>query len=742
MIRDRYNLNSSDALMIEVVNHLQPGPGRWQPRVMKEAFGVVSCQAIPQDRQPVILQEAVNILSRCVPPSEISGQETGLVIGYVQSGKTMSFTTVAALAHDNGYRMVIIIAGTSQYLLCQSRNRLCNDLRINSISEHRPWRHVPDPTLSKDSHRIIRDILEDWNDPIVPPEERRTVLITVMKNHRHLHRLIEVLNSIELRGIPTLIIDDEGDQAGLNTMVRRGNQSTTYRRLLALRAAIPQHSFLQYTATPQAPLLINIVDVLSPNFAEVITPGDNYIGGRDVFDERWNLIRIIPSDEIPSENNRLTGPPQTLHCAMRLFFLGAAAHLMKRDTPPNRSMMVHPSRLTDIHGQYFNWVRDTREGWLYIFRQPSDDHAYRDLIELFHRDYEDLLRTEPGLPSFDSIVPYILRAMRWTTVRVLNDSPEGTAPVNWSDNPYWILVGGQSMDRGFTVEGLTVTYMPRGPGIRNADTIQQRARFFGYKQAYRGYCRIFLEQDVYDAFLAYIEHEEDIRSQLIEYRNTGRTLSDWRREFFLAGNLHPTRNNVIDIDYWRVQLGDRWVYPERPHDVGEVIEANRAVFSQFISRIQFVEHDGLDKRVTEHRNLVARGIPLSHVHENLLTRIRITSLEDSRLFSPLLRLIQFHLAQNPNDLCTIFLISGGSPIRRACENERIKQLFQGRQLARREITYPGDREVKDAGVISIQLRYLTLGEYQQQPIADNVPHLAAWIPASIARDMVQQPQGA
>lgn len=729
------------ATIIEVLGAIQPGPGRWQPHVGNETLSLTLSLALPDQSRSTIIQEAVNVLSRCVPPTELEGQETGLVVGYVQSGKTMSFTTVAALARDNGYRIIIIVAGTSKYLLDQSRNRLINDLRLNSRIERRPWRHVPDPTLARNSHLAIRDVLEEWNDPAIPSIERRSVLVTVMKHHKHLQNLIAVVRYVDLQGIPVLIIDDEGDQAGLNTRVRQGAQSTTYRRLLSLKGTIPHHSFLQYTATPQAPLLINLVDVLSPSFAEVITPGEGYTGGREFFTSDENLVRVIPPSEIPTANNPLNAPPVSLLQAMRLFLLGAAVHMVSNDPDPNRSMMVHPSQLTARHGQYASWVTRAREGWLPILALPTSDRDFIDLIDLFRQDYNDLQSTMPNIPPFDVLTQRLRPALLRTMVREVNSVPGRSDPINWSETPYWILVGGQAMDRGFTVEGLTITYMPRGPGVGNADTIQQRARFFGYKQRYRGYCRIFLEPAVNDAFIAYVEHEEDIRTQLIEHRETGRPMSEWRRQFFLTRNLRPTREDVIDVGYRRVILADDWVYPEGPHDSMEAIQANQVIFQNFRSMVNFEPYDGPDRRDTDYRNLVAHDVPLSQVHEELLTRIRIRRLEDSILFTALLRLIQVHLQNNPNDTCTVFLMASGNLIRRGYENDRIKELFQGIQYDRQGVTYPGDRQVRADVGISLQLRYLTLGERNQAPIAENIPHAAVWIPASIAPDLIQQPQG-
>ena len=105
-------------------------------------------------------------------------------------------------------------------------------------------------------------MLADWTDASLPDHRRQTALITVLKNTTHLRNLIGVLRQLNLETFPALVIDDEADQAGLNTRVVQGGQSTTYQRLVALRQCLPHHTYLQYTATPQAPLLINLIDVL------------------------------------------------------------------------------------------------------------------------------------------------------------------------------------------------------------------------------------------------------------------------------------------------------------------------------------------------------------------------------------------------------------------------------------------------------------------------------------------------
>ena len=185
---------------------------------------------------------------------------------------------------------------------------------------------------------------------------------------------------------------------------------------------------------------------------------------------------------------------------------------------------------------------------------PEDDPDRRQLLEDFRDTHADLARTVSDLEAFDEIAGRLLWAIRRTYVRLVNSLADADRNIHWRRNYSWILVGGQVLDRGFTVEGLTVTYMPRGPGVGNADTIQQRARFLGYKRSYLGYCRVFLEQGVVHLYRTYVRHEEDMRARLIAHIGSGRPLSEFRRVFLLDQAFRPTRQSVIDIDYSQTNI--------------------------------------------------------------------------------------------------------------------------------------------------------------------------------------------
>ena len=242
--------------------------------------------------------------------------------------------------------------------------------------------------------------------------------------------------------------------------------------------------------------------------------------------------------------------------------VGVTAGISEGRNTGNRSMLVHPSHLTAQHQEFCSWVRDIFEEWKRVLNLPDADSDKQELIEEFREAYNDLLQSVgDDLPAFDELVSSLRWAFRNTRVLEINARGGRTPPVDWRSAYGWILVGGQAMDRGFTVEGLTVTYMPRGIGLGNADTIQQRARFFGYKRRYIGYCRIYIEQGTLNAFQSYVEHEEDIRGQLREFQNSARPLNDWKRAFVLDTALRPCRHSVLEFDYMRGRFSDSWFAP-------------------------------------------------------------------------------------------------------------------------------------------------------------------------------------
>jgi len=722
----------------------QAGGGRWAPGVGPEAIDFLQL-VVPVSSRGSVRDAAVSILAKAVPPNVPAGQETGLVVGYVQSGKTMSFEAVAALARDNGFQIVVVVAGTANPLLDQSMGRLRRDLRLDDPDRARRWIQFQNPGDEDATMQAIRDVLDDWRDPGTPEEYKKTVLITVLKNHRRLQNLADLFRSLGLERVPVLIIDDEADQASLNNEVAQGQESTTYRCLMDLRQALPSHTYLQYTATPQAPLLVSIIDSLSPNFVEVLEPGDEYVGGREFFGDNRRYVRVIPPQDVPTSTNLLTEPPESLLEALRVFMAGVTAGIRRSANTGNRSMLVHPSHRTAQHQGYYNWVRDIFEEWKRILNLPDADPDKQELIEDLREAYRDVADTvEDDLPAFEELLPSFRLAFRNTRILEVNARGGRTPDVDWRSAYGWILVGGQAMDRGFTVEGLTVTYMPRGIGVGNADTVQQRARFFGYKRSYLGFCRVYLEQGTLNAFRSYVDHEEDIRSQLAEFRDNGRPLNEWKRAFVLDLAMRPCRHNVLEFDYMRGRFADDWFTPRVALASDPILRANRGAVTAFIQDLAFADDDGHPDRTDIQRHHVSRDVPLRAAMEQLLVGLRITGTTDSQRYTGLLLQLSKALEDNPDEVCAVYRMSPAARRRRGVdENGEVMQLFQGEAPVqprnRRGEVYPGDRAIRQDDTVTIQIHALNLTR-DENIILEDVPVVAIWIPARLARAWINQDQ--
>jgi hypothetical protein len=436
--------------------------------------------------------------------------------------------------------------------------------------------------------------------------------------------------------------------------------------------------------------------------------------------------------------------------ALRVFFLGVAAGFILGSPPNNRSMMVHPSQRTTQHADYVFWVNQIMARWQQTLEGTEHSPDRQELLAEFEDEYQDLAGTTPNIPSFAELVVRLPQAIRETVVTEVNTRQSSTPSINWAREYPHILVGGQALDRGYTVEGLTVTYMPRGRGVGNADTIQQRARWFGYKADYLGYCRVYLSADSFQAYQSYVIHEEDVRRRLRDHRASGRPMSAWRRAFLLDESMRPTRDCVLGLDYMRANYGNRWSEPKAPHDSEEAVVENRRVVGEFSARLDLQLDAGDPRRLPSQQHLVASGVRLQDAYENLLTRLRVTSASDTLRHTGLLLQIQKHLEEHPETTCDVYLMRPNERETRGLNGEgEIGQLFGGAYpststadgLRQGEI-YPGDRAVRRHEQVTIQIHRLAeLRERDGQVVARDVPAVAVWLPGEFADDWVIQDQG-
>jgi len=380
--------------VVEIVNE-QAHLGRWNPIIGETASRLINVFVetgiLPtQESANSVILEAKQILASCNAPSEDGPPRTGLVCGRVQSGKTSSMTSISALARDNGFRVIIFIAGVTNILVDQNRERLQEALR--KASTNHAWMMLLNPRPNRNLGEI-QAVTQEWGSAIYTEEDRRTLLIFVMKNVSHLRNLAELFEQAHLAPFPAIIIDDEADQASLNTRPLEIAPSAVNAAISRLRALFERHTYLQYTATPQAPLLITRIDSLSADFVELVSPGYAYIGGESFFTPNNPHVIDIPPQDLFPDDSPPPSPPHSLINALQLFFLGVAAGRITGNSN-HRSMLIHPSQRTITHSLYQSWVEALRTNWHRILISPYE-LDYHDLVERFRVAFDDLLATEP-----------------------------------------------------------------------------------------------------------------------------------------------------------------------------------------------------------------------------------------------------------------------------------------------------------------------------------------------------------
>jgi hypothetical protein len=470
-----------------------------------------------------IWESANNILS-----SYDNGNSTVLALGYVQSGKTTSITALSAAAADKGFKVIVAILGSTLLLRDQNRTRVEDYLGL----EENNYRWVSFTELSPS--RTPKDIAS-WLT------RDRVILIPVLKNPSVIKKVTAILEQVNLAGLKCLVIDDEADQASLNTQVKSDGESSTYAAIKNLRSVLPDHLYVQYTATPYAPLLLSPTDHLMPTHVEFLIPGHGYTGGREFFvDHASKVLRTIPSGDEQNARNQITELPQSLEVALANFFVGAVhLYLDDKESAPI-SMLIHSTFKNDLQEKYKFLLDRHIENF-----KKLEDRSASDFGELIKSEMHRLY--ELGIPQvsadvFWKTLDYVLKE---THLWLVNSATE-VKKVQWNLVPFHILIGGNKLDRGFTVEGLTVTYMNR-PASEQIDTIEQRARAFGYRTNLLPYCQFFATIRTINTLKGIVHTEDDLRANLRDSLDSGKSIADWAHDIglFLPPGTKPTRDSVL-----------------------------------------------------------------------------------------------------------------------------------------------------------------------------------------------------
>jgi hypothetical protein len=354
---------------------------------------------------------------------------------------------------------------------------------------------------------------------------------------------------------------------------------------------------------------------------------------------------------------------------------------------------------------------------------------------MFENAYVDLRRTEPLAPDFATVEQHLVTAVRRTVPRLVN-SNDGRE-VDWENNYSYILMGGEKLGRGYTVQGLTVTYMPRGPGQWNADTVQQRARFFGYHSDYLGLCRVYLHPDIIDIYTDYLAHEEDIRAKIRAHR--GQRLQELKRAFYLEANQRPTRHNVLTRLYQR-PLGAEWFEQRWPHADHGIAVRNTRLTNNLKRGLHFTPN----AEFPQHRFAQA---DLGDILENYLTAFACSDDRDETNLYAIITVLTQYTRENLGAACLIFSMNHGQAARDRQQSAGLKDVNvqQGRSSAG-AASYPGDRAFLDPDFATLQLHTLRVREPGARGrggiVADDITALAIRLPDALRRrlrDVIVQP---
>jgi len=516
-----------------------PGPlddDRYWPRLRSHLADGLDW---PAERIRLLNEASTKVVAYTPNPKKSSWVCKGLVIGYVQSGKTTNFTAVIAKAADAGYNLVVVLSGIHNGLRRQTQERL--DAQLKELAPDHWVTMTSEDSDFKRPTTTLGSLLA--ND--------RAVLCVVKKNAGVLRKLRRWLEDTQrsggLRGVKALIIDDEADQASVETR-------TINPLLKAILAIFPSCTYVGYTATPFANVLVDPSgdDLYPEDFILNIPRPDGYFGtemifGRDEVEaageagapiDGYDMVRLIPDLEAEQFRYRRNvayepGLSPALRHALMWFWLATSARRARGDDG-HSTMLIHTSMQTAAH----QGLKEPIDAFLAETAALLDNREPALLAE-FEALWEDessrVAASEFGLAvlSATEVMAQLSRVV-WATTVVLDNS-RSLERLSYGDEPVTaIAIGGNTLSRGLTLEGLVVSFFVRG--AQAYDTLLQMGRWFGFRQGYQDLPRIWMTAELRDWFrhLASVEHE--IRLDVNRYEHTVQT----PREFGVRIRTHPT----------------------------------------------------------------------------------------------------------------------------------------------------------------------------------------------------------
>jgi hypothetical protein len=464
---------------------------------------------------------------------------TGLVYGRIQSGKTRAMIASTAMAFDNGFRISVVLTSNINDLVSQTHLDFTTGLPGVM-------------TFTKDND-LDKEIA---NAKVQLEMGNGRMLIVGSKGPLSLKNISKFLKAISAEIYPSIIFDDEGDQASLDTNTARRSRSTTTGVAVApskinaiiqseLRPALLRHVYVSVTGTPQAVLLQSADATHRPSFITMLPPGGDYIGGDHFFNTEEpetnpdHLIATVDQNEKIELLDETLPIPKGLRQSI-LFFLVTASAAIENEGMQDKgyAFLCHPSLKNEEQGIAEKRINEFLiELAKVLFGAPN-----QQILDELQAEYETL-KSNLGnkTPSFDRIKEIIKQQLATKRLLVINAKVkrQGIAYGNGLN----FLIGGNTLGRGIAVKNLLVTYYVRDSKISQIDTMHQHARMYGYRKKTLSYTKLFIPRHLYYKFRDIHDSDKDLRAFIEKYKSE--LPSSFPIEY--TYDLRTTRPGVLDV---------------------------------------------------------------------------------------------------------------------------------------------------------------------------------------------------
>lgn len=503
-----------------------------------------------------IVQNVRSTYSRLLRQLTTESNHNSLLVGKVQSGKTSNLELLTALAFDNGYNLLIIYGGYDTELLRQCTERFGATFDSASgddiVESDRPIVFTTN-TVTKGSNPIAC-LTADFAVDLL--EEGRPIIITCLKNSRVLSKVNRLLRTlVNVPNIKPFIIDDEGDQASLNTAKKKEKGTPTYNAIKAMKGILGNPLYLSVTATPQANIFQDDISALIPASVHLIQPGVGYNGASIYHLSENEIIQSIAEEQ---SSTTISDP---LRKAIYYFIVASAIKQLMAEKKKEKlsDMIIHVDRKVSEHGALYSCVNDELKNIKAAFENKDDDvDGYTFYLNKLKNSYtlytSEVIQSQ--FPFDNTLLEELAICIKKTGVILQNGLGKETKE---TERTKWhkIYIGGDLLQRGLTFPNLIVSYFTRfAKSGGNMDTTLQRARWFGYRSKYLDLCKIFTTDEISKEFTVLAEVEDDLWEQ---FEDVEKGLLEIKDIIIQAENTKqkPTAKNKAKFK--KISFRNRWV---------------------------------------------------------------------------------------------------------------------------------------------------------------------------------------